>query len=275
MTASDSVWRIVSSTPHELGEGLRRVDGLVQWVDLLQGHAYSWDPASAEPGRLKHSAGRPLGVVEPGPDGRVLAAVGTGLAHLSPAGEFVTVADTGLDPARHRVNDGAFAPDGSFWFGTMVHDDSTPQGAQWRWDPLSGRLSQLRSGIDIPNGPTFLQDGQTALVADTSARRILRTSVRAPHEWETFAVVTGGSPDGMFTDDQNQVWNAVWGASRLDVYSSDGALLKRVPLPVSQPTSVLHMPGPDPLVVITSAAVGLDARGGLDGHTLAAPLSHL
>jgi len=266
-------WTPVSREAHELGEGLRLVDGAVRWVDLLRGHGYLWQPGLEKP-ELALQAGRPLGAVEQGPDGLLYALCGTGLSRLDHTG-LTPLADTALDPVRNRVNDGAFAPDGSFWFGTMVQDGSDPEGALWRWEPGSASPVPILTGIDIPNGPVFLPDGVTALVADTTAGRILRTSVKSPHRFALFAEVEGGHPDGMHVDGEGRVWNAVHGGSRLDVYAPDGARLAAVPLPVSQPTSVLVGPGAAPLVVVTSATEGLKAPGALDGYTITAPLAQV
>ena len=268
---STTGWSTISREPYELGEGLRLVDGEVRWVDLLKGHGYRRLPGHPFP-ELVLEAGRPLGVVERGPGGALFALCGTGLSRLE-GGTLVPVAETGLDPARFRINDGTFAPDGSFWFGTMVHDGSTPEGALWRWD--SGDPEPILTGIDIPNGPVFLGDGVTALVADTTAGRILRTGVQSPYSFELFADVEGGFPDGLHLDDEGRIWSAVHGGSRLDVYRSDGSRLAEVPLPVAQPTSVLLLPGASPLVVVTSAAQHLESPKPLDGHTITAPLTRV
>lgn len=261
-------WTSVGGRPLELGEGLRLVDGAVRWVDLLQGLGYTWDRLG-EP-ELALTATRPLGVIERGAGGVLLAAIGTGLASVED-GAVRVLTDTGLDPARHRVNDGAFAPDGSFWFGTMVHDGSAPEGTLWRWEPGAERPGAIWSGIDIPNGPAF-PDASTALVADSAAGQIVRVSIQNPLQRELFAEVSGGSPDGLHIDDEGRVWNAVWGASRLDVYGQDGDRLLEVSVPVAQPTSVLVLPGPQRRVIVTSATIGLQAPGPLDGHTITAVL---
>jgi sugar lactone lactonase YvrE len=265
---STPIWTPVSDQPHELGEGLRLVDGVARWVDLLRGHGYVWDLQAGSAPELVVRAGRPLGVVERGPDGQLIALCGTGLSRLDQDG-LTALTDTGLDPARHRVNDGTFAPDGSFWFGTMVHDGGEPEGTLWRWEPAASSPVPILTGIDIPNGPVFLPDRVTAVVADTTAGRILRTSVRSPHHFELFAEVEGGSPDGLHLDGEGRVWSAVHGGSRLDVYAPDGRRIAEVPLPVSQPTSVLTVPRTSPLIVVTSAREGLAAPQPLDGHTLA------
>ncbi|MBF4994484.1 SMP-30/gluconolactonase/LRE family protein [Arthrobacter gandavensis] len=267
-----TMWTPVSTHALELGEGLRRTPGGARWVDLVNGELYAWEPGSGTP-VLTHRLADPLGFAEEDSAGRLIGAAGTGVVELLPDGTAVPLAGTGLDPARYRVNDGAFAPDGSLWFGTMVHDGSEPDGALWRWDPEGGGgVVQLRSGIPIPNGPVFLPDGHSVLISDTDRGRILRTTTADPGAAEVFARVPEENPDGMHVDPSGRIWSAVWGASRLDVYSETGERLAAVPVPVRQPTSVLVL---DDQVLVASAAAGLSDPGPLDGCTLTAPLSGL
>lgn len=266
-----TMWTPVSTHALQLGEGLRRTAGGARWVDLVNGELYAWEPGSDAP-VLTHSLPQPLGFAEEDAAGRLIGAAGTGVVELLPDGTAVPLADTDLDPARYRVNDGAFAPDGSLWFGTMVHDGSEPDGALWRWDPAGGGVVRLRSGIPIPNGPVFLPDGHGVLVSDTDDGVILRTTTADPGAAEVFARVPEGNPDGMHVDPDGRIWSAVWGASRLDVYSGDGERLASVPVPARQPTSVLVL---GDRVLVTSAATGLSDPGPLDGYTLSAPLSEL
>lgn len=272
---STEAWTRISAHRHELGEGLRRTPDGIRWVDLMKGEMYAWTPGSPAFPRRTHKLGTPLGLAEEDGTGRLIAAAGTGVVVLLNDGTDVPLADTGLDPARYRVNDGALAPDGSFWFGTMVHNGSEPDGALWRWDPAGGGAVKMLGGIDIPNGPVFLPDGLGMLIADSAAGRILRSTLSDPADTVPFAQTTGGSPDGMHVDGLGRIWNAVWGAARLDVYAADGSLLASLALPVAQPTSVLLTDGPDPRVIVTSAATGLSAPGPLDGCTIAAPFSRV
>ncbi|MSR99930.1 SMP-30/gluconolactonase/LRE family protein [Arthrobacter sp. BL-252-APC-1A] len=264
-------WTPVSTHALDLGEGLRPTRDGARWVDLENGELYAWTPGNGA-AVLTHRLPQPLGFAEEDAAGRLIAAAGTGVVELLVDGTAVPLADTGLNPARYRVNDGAFAPDGSLWFGTMVHDGSEPGGAVWRWDPASGAVVQLRGGIPIPNGPLFLPDGRRVLISDTEAGTILKTTTADPGVTEVFAQVPDGNPDGMFADARGRIWSAVWGAARLDVYAGDGQRLGSVPLPVRQPTSVLVLDGQ---VLVTSAATGLSDPGPLDGYTLTAPLSEV
>ncbi|GLJ62714.1 calcium-binding protein [Microbacterium barkeri] len=261
-------WTRLSAAAHPLGEGSRLIDGVVHWVDLEGGVLHAWTPEGGD--AATHRLDRPVGFAEKAPDGRLLAAAGTGVVELDIFGRHTALGDTGLDPARHRVNDGTIAPDGSLWFGTMVRDGSDPEGSVWRWDAGTGEVTRLATGIDIPNGPAFHPDGETVLIADTVGGRILRAPLAAPDRLDVFAAVDG-SPDGLHVDAQGRIWSAVYDGGRLDVYRADGARLARIEVPAEHPTSVLTTP--DGRVVVTSAAQGMDEPGPFDGHTFAAAIA--
>lgn len=251
------------------------IDGVVHWVDLLRGELYAWTPGTEQKATLQRTVNAALGFIEKAPDGRLIGAVGTGLSWLREDGTAVELATTGLDGGRHRVNDGSFAPDGSCWFGTMVHDDSEAEGHVWRWDPASGEVTNVMSGLEIPNGPIFYPEIDAMLIADTTARKILSKKLTPEVSLEPFATIDGGWPDGMHVDSRGQLWNAIWGGKRVDVYATATSAAESIAVPVSQPTSVLVTSESDPLVIVTSASQGLTDPAELDGHTIVARLSQL
>ena len=157
----------------------------------------------------------------------------------------------------------------------MVHDDSEAQGHVWRWDPTSGEVTNVMSGLEIPNGPIFYPAIDAMLIGDTTARKILSKKLAPEAALEPFAKLDGGWPDGLHVDSRGRLWNAVWGGKRLDVYATAASSAESIAIPVSQPTSVLLTDDADPLVIVTSASQGLTDPAELDGHTIAARLSQL
>ncbi|WP_449371814.1 SMP-30/gluconolactonase/LRE family protein [Arthrobacter psychrolactophilus] len=113
------------------------------------------------------------------------------------------------------------------------------------------------------------------LIGDTVARKILSKKLAPDAELEAFATLEGGWPDGLHVDSTGQLWNAVWGGKRIDVYATPTSSAQSITVPVSQPTSVLLTNQADPLVIVTSASQGLQTPAELDGHTIAARLSQL
>jgi sugar lactone lactonase YvrE len=260
-------WTTISLTPHELGEGARLIDGAPHWVNLLAGELYAYRDGETV---LVRKEAAPLGFADRAPDGTLIGILGTSLVSL--AGDARAIGDTGLDLASNRVNDGDIAADGSVWFGTMAWQDADGEGFLWRFDPATGETTREIDGLAIPNGPTFLPDGESFLLADSPRGVIYEVPAAAPENRRVFANVEGGSPDGIHVDAEGRIWNAVWGGSRVDVYDRAGALLLSIEVPVSQPTSVLVHDGH---VYVTSATEGLAAPTPYDGHTLMAPLSDI
>lgn len=260
-------WTTISLSPHELGEGSRLIDGTPHWVNLLAGELYAHRDGETT---LVRKEAAPLGFADRAPDGSLIGILGTSLVSL--AGDARAIGDTGLDLAENRVNDGDIAADGSVWFGTMPWQGSQGEGILWRYDPATGETTREVDGLAIPNGPTFLPGGESFLLADSPRGVIYEVPVADPGARRVFANVDGGSPDGMHVDGEGRIWNAVWGGSRIDVYDRSGAVLRSIPVPVLQPTSVLVADGN---VYVTSATEGLSSPGEFDGHTLVAPLSEV
>src|SRR5690606_20920443 len=172
----------------------------------------------------------------------------------------------------NRVNDGDIASDGPIWFGTMAWQDAEGEGILWRFDPATGETARVISGLAIPNGPTFLPGVESFLLADSPRGIIYEVPVDDVEARRVFATVEGGSPDGIHVDAEGRIWNAVWGGSRVEVYDRSGAVIAVVPVPATQPTSVL-VTGAD--VIVTSATAGLASPGKFDGHTLILPLNEI
>lgn len=267
MVDRSMTWTTISLTPHELGEGARLIDGAPHWVNLLAGELYAHRDGSTA---LVRTEAAPLGFAARGADGSLLGILGTDVVTLD--GEARVVGETGLDLSSNRVNDGDIAPDGSVWFGTMPWQDAEGEGVLWRFDPATGEVGRQISGLAIPNGPTFLPGGESFLLADSPRGVIYEVPVADVDARRVFANVEGGSPDGIHVDAEGRIWNAVWGGARVDVYDRSGAVIASVPVPASQPTSVLVAGG---LVYVTSATSGLASPGEYDGHTLVVPLDEV
>ncbi|MFD3479047.1 SMP-30/gluconolactonase/LRE family protein [Streptomyces sp. NPDC058695] len=135
-----------------------------------------------------------------------------------------------------------------------------------------GTVTQVLDGLSVPNGPAFTADGRTMYLADSPLGRILRHRVDPEtgdvDEGEVFATVESGSPDGMAVDQDGGLWSAAWGAGVLHHYRADGRLDEVVPMPVRQPAG-LRLGGADGRTLfVTSAHIGLDEPGPLDGALL-------
>ncbi|RKR92353.1 sugar lactone lactonase YvrE [Micromonospora pisi] len=273
--------RLTEPTPwsddrFELGEGARWVDDRLVLVDLLAGRLYETTGDAPAPLRESRRVDAPLGAVAPigGRPGDWIAATGTGLAELAGADGHRQLVDLESgNPSPARMNDGVADPHGRFWAGSMAYDTTPGAGTLYRYD--STGTTPVVTGLTITNGPAFDATGTTMYLADTARGEVDRFTVdpatgalsgRTP-----FLRLAGaeGAPDGMTVDAAGHLWVALWGGYAVRRYRPDGTLDRELRLPAAQPTSVcLGGPGLRRLFV-TTAHLGLDPRGPLDGALLA------
>ena len=186
---------------------------------------------------------------------------GVGEVALS-TGRYRTVLEVEAQKKDTRSNDGGAAPDGSFWFGTMLHEPVEKGGAIYRIYPdLS--VERIGSPVGIPNTFLFPPGTGYALIGDTFERRIYRYSLHPKKKPELLGVWMekqkgdAGSPDGSALVDDVAVVNAEWGGSRLVAYDLDGREYDSLALPVSQPTSCVLGGRHGRTLFVTSAREGL------------------
>ncbi|MFB4426176.1 SMP-30/gluconolactonase/LRE family protein [Streptomyces sp. QL37] len=266
----------------ELGEGPRLLaDGTLVLVDILAGRLLG---APAEGDRPFEEMARldvPLGAVAPldggvsGAPGRTgwLAAAGTAFVVLDSSGQVVRRVGEpeGAGPGL-RMNDAVCDRAGRMWAGTMAYDGTPGAGALHLLD-TDGSVRTVLGGLTIPNGPAFSPDGRTMYLADSAvgtvdAFTVGLTDATLSDRRPLFRVDPAvGSPDGMTVDTEGRLWSAIWGAGQIRCYAPDGTLLLAVPVPAVQPSSIC-LTGEH--VVVTTAAVGLEEPGPLDGAVLMA-----
>lgn len=169
------------------------------------------------------------------------------------------------------MNDGASDPHGRFWAGSMAYDEVRGVGSVYRVDP-DGTVNRVLDGFTVPNGPAFSADGRLMYLADSAEGVIYRFPVDPDTgelgERAEFARVQAGSPDGMAVDTDGYLWSAIWGGGEVRRFDPSGALERVLAVPARQPTSVCLARGQ---LLVTSAAVGLDAPGEHDGAVLRTP----
>jgi sugar lactone lactonase YvrE len=221
------------------GEGVvwDEQSGLVRFVDLEAGALVSFDPASGTLGRRQ--LGKVAACVRPRRSGGLVVALERSFALLDPEGcverEIGPVlADEGL-----RFNDGGCDPAGRFWMGSMAYDETPGAGTVNRLDP-DGSVTTVLTDVTISNGLSFRPDGRSALYVDTPTGRVDVLEVDPDDGSVTgrrsFAVVTGGHPDGIAADAEGGVWVALWQGSAVHRYDAGGHLTHVVRLPCTQVT---------------------------------------
>ena len=128
-----------------------------------------------------------------------------------------------------------------------------------------GKISTLFPGISIPNSICFSPDGSVGYFTDT-ARAVLYAVPLNPAtglprgEPDVLLRHIGiGGLDGSVCDADGQIWNACWGAGRIDVYSPQGERLRSLSVPAKQ-SSCPAFVGPElSRLIVTSAWQDSDA----------------
>lgn len=157
------------------------------------------------------------------------------------------------DPARLRFNDGKVDPAGRLWVGS-ISDAREPEATLYRLD--GAEFSAQVRGLTTSNGLAWSPDGRLIYWSDTKAHRIhvadfdaASGALSAPRVLIEFpqraaGQAYGGRPDGAAMDVEGGYWVAMFEGACLLRVAPDGAVLRRVALPVSCPTMVTFG-GPD------------------------------
>lgn len=170
------------------------------------------------------------------------------------------------DNPKTRSNDSRVHPSGAFWLGTMDKTENEgPIGALYHY--RSGVLTQLKSGLRVPNATCFSPDGRTAYWTDTPTKKILKVQTDPATgmplgDWSVFADVSDGRgyPDGAVVDSQGYLWNAKWGGSCVVRHAPDGSIDRIIEVPVSQVTCPAFGGADLKTLFITTAAKNLSAQ---------------
>jgi sugar lactone lactonase YvrE len=163
-----------------------------------------------------------------------------------------------------RSNDCRVHQSGTFWIGTMGREAERGLGAIYAL--RRGKISTLFPGISIPNSICFSPDGAIGYFTDT-ARAVLYAVPLNPAtglprgEPEVLLRHTGiGGLDGSVCDADGQIWNACWGAGRVDVYSPQGEHLRSLRVPARQASCPAFVGADLSRLLVTSAWQDMDAE---------------
>lgn len=255
---------VLSDHPCHLGEGptYDATTDTAWWFDIREGRLFEAHLGSGAIrvhalGRMASALGRidaerQLIVAE---DGLYIRKLGDGAMTL--------LCPLEADNPATRSNDARVHPSGTFWIGTMGRQAEPEAGAIYAYH--RGKISTLFSRISIPNSICFSPDGATGYFTDTP-RAVLYAVPLTPAtglpcgEPEVLLHHTGiGGLDGSVVDAEGQIWNACWGASRVDVYSPQGERLRSLRVPARQASCPAFV-GPDlSRLLVTSAWQDMDA----------------
>lgn len=259
----------------ELGEGIlwcERTD-TVWWVDIRAPSVNRFNPTTGA--NTAYPMPEPVGCLALGQDGRILAALASGLAWLDPAtGTLTDFTRIEADEPRTRLNDGRCDRQGRLWVGSMNRAPEGPGGAFY-CATADGALRRVIDKVGVPNCTAFSPDGRTMYFADSPTRKIrawdLDPSTGEISNERLFAQIADdeGVPDGGTVDAEGHLWVAQWGGSQLSRFRPDGTRERTLPVPVRRPTC-MAFGGPNlDILYITSARTGLTDPRPEEGGLLA------
>jgi sugar lactone lactonase YvrE len=157
---------------------------------------------------------------------------------------------------KRRFNEGGCDPTGGIICGSMSYHPELGGGEVFRMD-VDGTTERLFGGVTISNGLGFTSDGTRMYYVDTRTRRIDVFDVEGarPRNRRPFVSVPEGvgHPDGLWVDEHDGVWVALYGGSAVHHYNSEGALESVIEVPATQVTScTFGGPNLDTLFITTS-----------------------
>ena len=208
----------------------------------------------------------------------LVAATAGGFGRLDPDGGTVTPRSREIvTDAGDRMNDGAVAPDGSFWAGSCVGPGRVGDGALWRWRG-GEEPERMLGGVTISNGLDWLAgDPQTMLYVDSASGGIDCLTLSALGDVSSRRRLVDvdpqdGEPDGLCLDQQDLAWVAIWGAGEIRAYDVSGRVQDVIAVPARHPSSCIFGGEDRRTLYITSARQGLSDHGPLDGRLFACRL---
>lgn len=137
-----------------------------------------------------------------------------------------------------RSNDGAVDSKGRFWveaFDDPEIADPTDEGKVFRLEP-DGTLKTMYEGVVIPNGITWNEADNVMHLTDTTIGKIWsfgydRESGDITDKKVYYQHEGPGNPDGHTIDVEGNLWQALYGGSRVLRISKEGKVTGEVLLP--------------------------------------------
>lgn len=148
----------------------------------------------------------------------------------------------------NRPNDLAFDQKGNLYFtDPHAYDRKNPDGAVYRLDARSRKVTLVARELAFPNGIAFSADGRWLYICESAFERILRFRVDRRgklHDRTVFITLPGGDPDGIAFDRDGCLYVAHFGGSAILVIGPDGQVRQVIPAPGKKPSNV-EFAGPD------------------------------
>lgn len=211
------------------------------WTDIESGLVYQLIPATGE--KTVISRGLMVAGIALNRTGELVFAGAEGLHLWRGQDDYRTLFSEHQGEALF-FNDLIADPRGRIYGGTVYWgpDGMEKPGKLYLFDRETVQV--VEEGLQLANGLGFSPDNRTLYFADSAARVIYAYDVHpesgALSNRRTFARVHAeeGLPDGLTVDAEGYVWSAQWYGAQVVRYDPDGAVERRIRMPVTQVSSV-------------------------------------
>ncbi len=173
---------------------------------------------------LAETGGRPLGLEADGAGGFWVADGLRGLLRVDRKGTVEVVADRYEDRPLRFVDDVDRGPDGRVWFTEADARfgldqqksallEAGPNGSVFVYDPSSGSLESVLSGLHFANGIAISPDGTYAMVTETLRMRVHKLWLQGERRGQSEVVLDNlpGYPDNISSAGGGAYWLALAG----------------------------------------------------------------
>ena len=211
-----------------IGESPVAQDGAVTWTDPVRRRIYRF----AQDQLSEREVEQPIFGLAALPDGRIAGTLEARFCTLD--GITGPAAEIG---AGCRFNDLTADAAGGLWGGTMHKAILADRGAIFHASAPDAEPRCVATGLGVPNGMAFSQDGKTLFVIDTLARTLIAYPADSEAGTLSEPVIVSdfmnvpGKPDGMTRAPDGRFFVAMWGGGCVAELAPDGALLRTLPVP--------------------------------------------
>ena len=170
-----------------------------------------------------------------------------------------------IEPGKpdNRINDGKTDPSGRLWFGTMDNLEKKRSGSLYCLDSYL-KLHKVDSKYFTTNGPAFL-DNNNFYHTDSRKRLIYRIKINNKFKIIKKTIFLrfneiDGSPDGMTTDIENNLWICHYRGSRMSVYDLMGNKIHKIKIPAKNITNCTFGGSSNNELFISTARKGMKPK---------------
>jgi len=212
------------------------------WTDIPAGTIHALDTDTGR--RQRWSFDEPVAAFGLCRSGRLVVGLRESVILFEPAtGRREVVATLAHAKEGMRLNDGKVGPDGAFWIGSMDATGIGAPAAQLFRVAADGSVRILAEGLATSNGLAWSPDGRRMYHSDSRGEMALWAwdfdplSGAADNRRQLSIVnETLGRADGGACDMAGNYWSCAPSQSRINRFSSEGALLDWIDLPARHPT---------------------------------------